>query len=309
MNKLLISLSICLLILTSIVFLFKSNNQNNNKIIDYNGDYNVIDNMPLVENDPFETLASGGAPIEKRSDKYRDWLSASLKIRVNNTSGSGTIIYYDKMDKYAYVQSCGHLWNGNMTSIEGLERDTTCKVITWYHNDRKLNKPREYVAQVLYYSNSRGRDISLLRFKPDWAPNYFPIAPESFEFTKDMHLNSLGCDGGREVAHYDVRCIGFGSAVGDWKDLVTTENSPRPGRSGGGLMTNNYYVGTCWGTSEYSGSGNGFFTPLSTIRQYNKQNGYAWLNEVSLSWARMVPVKDHNNPQGEYPRNYIPVPN
>jgi hypothetical protein len=93
-----------------------------------------------------------------------------------------------------------------------------------------------------------------------------------------------------------------------WQDLVTTENSPRPGRSGGGLMTENFYVGICWGTSSYSGDGNGFFTPLSTIRQYNKQNGYGWLNEVNISWARMIPIKDRNNPQGEYPKDYIPLP-
>lgn len=305
MNKLLLAASGSLLILTMFACLFK---MNQDKRIAYDLDVRPIDNMPLVEDDPFAAAAHGGAPIEKRDAQYRDWLCAGLKIRVSGSSGSGTIVYYDPETGYAYVQSCGHLWSGNMNAEEGKRRKVTAKVITWYHNEKKLDRERDYPAEVLYYSNSRGRDISLLRFKPDWVPNYFPIAPEDFEFKKDMRLNSVGCDGGREVAHYDVRFIGMRNVGDGWTDLVTTENSPRPGRSGGGLMTDNLYVGICWGTSSYSGDGNGFFTPLKTVREYNKRNGFGWLNEVNVSWARMIPIKDRNNPQGEYPKNYIPLP-
>jgi hypothetical protein len=118
----------------------------------------------------------------------------------------------------------------------------------------------------------------------------------------------VGCDSGSEVAHYGVRYVGFRDVGSGWKDLVTTENSPRPGRSGGGLMSENYYVGICWGTSRYDGNGNGYFTPLSTIRDYNKRNGFGWLNEVGLSLARLIPIVDRNNPQGEYSADYIPLP-
>lgn len=267
----------------------------------------VIDNMPLVEDDPYAGSACGLAPIEQRESNYKKWLAAGVKISVQSSSGSGTIVYFDEKTGFAYVQSCGHLWSGNMTAEEAKKRGIQCEVQTWYHNEVKLTSPRTYIAEVLYYSNSRGRDISLLRFRPDWKPDYFPIAPEDFSFTQNMRLHSVGCDLGKEVAHYDVRYIGMRGE--EWPDIVTTENSPRPGRSGGGLMTNSFYVGICWGTSSYDGDGNGYFTPLATIRQYNKMNGFDWLNEVGYSLARQIPIVDRNNHQRSYPPDYIPLPN
>ena len=91
-------------------------------------------------------------------------------------------------------------------------------------------------------------------------------------------------------------------------NVITTENSPRPGRSGGGLMSEDYYVGICWGTTDLSGSGNGLFTPLKVVRELNEKNGYGWLNDVSISLARKLPIVDRNNPQGQYPPDYIPLP-
>jgi len=265
----------------------------------------IAGEMPIVPNGAFVHLAHGGTPIEQRDDQYRKWLSVELKIQVSNASGSGTIIFYDEESGYAYVQSCGHLWSGTMSAEEGRRRKLTCKVVSWYENLTKRPEPREYPAEVLFYSNVSGQDCSLMRFKPDWKPNYLPIAPASYQYQKGDYLHSVGCDGGREVAHYKVRVIGF-SNTSQFPDLVTTENSPRPGRSGGGLLTDDYYVGICWGTSIGSGDGNGYFTPLTTLRALNKQNGYAWLNDVD--WARMIPVIDRNGPQKKYDRTYIPLP-
>ena len=263
-------------------------------------------NMPIVDNDPLAHLAHGGIPEEQRDEKYRKWLSTGLKILVPRSSGSGTIVHYDYTEGWAYVQSCGHLWNGVMEANEGRLRKLTCTVVAQYHNQTKLITPKKYPAEVIYYSNSRGQDCSLLRFKPDWIPDYLPIAPEDYKFTKDTRLHSVGCDSGTEVAHYDVRVLGLSG--GQNPDLETTENSPRPGRSGGGLMNEDYFLGVCWGTSNVSGEGNGFFTPLKTIRELNTRNGYGWLNDVGLSWARQIPIVDRNNPQDKYPKNYIPLP-
>lgn len=266
-----------------------------------------VEKMPLVHDDPFAHLAAKGyAPIEQRDSSYRKWLSAGVKIRVTNASGSGTIVYYDQKTNYAYVQSCGHLWDGVMSADQARTRRLTCKVIAWYHNQEKLSTPKSYEAQVLYYSNVRGRDCSLMRFKPDWTPEYFPIAPEDFDFVPNTRFHSVGCDGGSEVAHYDVRYLGMRG--NDWPDIITTENSPRPGRSGGGLMSDDLYVGICWGTTNFEGGGNGFFTPLKTVRRMNEENGYGWLNEVGFSLARQIPIVDRNNPQGKYPKDYIPLP-
>jgi hypothetical protein len=297
-KKLLITISATIFIVTA--FLIKSNLSEKPN---YNYEINGIEPMPIVKDDPFSHLAHGGSPIEQRDISVRKWISAGVKISVKGASGSGTIVYYDLKDGYAYVQSCGHLWTGNMNAEEARKRKLFCTVITWYHNEEKLNPPKEYPAEVLYYVNVRGQDCSLLRFKPDWIPRYFPISPPGFEYKKDMRLHSIGCDGGREIAYYDVRVLGLRGL-----DVVTTENSPRPGRSGGGLLSEDLFVGICWGTTDIEGRGNGLFTPLSVLRDLNEKNGFGWLNDAGISWARQIPIIDRNNPQGTYPPDYIPLP-
>lgn len=275
------------------------------RTVRYDLSVQTIDNMPIVQSGMYARFVSG-PPVAQRSEQYAKWLSTGVRISVRNASGSGTIIYYDEKENYAYVQSCGHLWGGNMTAEEGKRRQVTCTITSWWINGQKRTSPKDYRAEVLYYSNSTGRDISLLRFHPDWQPEYLPIAPIDFVLTEGMRLHSVGCDGGEEVAHYDVRYVGMNGK--QYPDVVTTENSPRPGRSGGGLSSEEYYVAICWGTSDYNGTGQGFFTPLKTIREYNQINGFGWLNEVGYAWARMLPIVDRNNPQGVYPRDYIPLP-
>lgn len=262
--------------------------------------------MPLVQDtDPITSNLFWGAPQEDRGPEFRRFLAPSLKIKVQGASGSGTIVYYDPATREAYVASCGHLWSGTRTAAEVLRSPVGCTVVTWYQNGTKLAQPKEYPAQVLFWSNNRGYDSSLIKFKPDWIPEYFPIAPVDYVITKGQHYHSVGCDGGREVAHYDVEFVEYRG-----NDLITTRNSPRPGRSGGGLMSDDgYYIATCWGTSDTTGGGGiGYFTPLKSIHQVYSSNGYDWLLKVGALWARRIPIYDRNNPQGKYPQDYVPFP-
>jgi len=298
--------TICIVLITLMfmdVFFGKKNDAIIGRISPPNSD---VIGMPLVQdNDPYTSGLWWGAPQEERGIEFRKYLAASLKISVSGASGSGTLIYYDPKTHEAYVTSCGHLWSGTKSAPEVAKSPVNCTVITWYKNLEKLNEPQSYPAQVLFWSNVRGYDCSLLKFKPDWVPEYFPIAPVDYIIAPGTHQHSLGCDGGREVAHYDVEIVG---PRGD--DLITTKNSPRPGRSGGGLMSNDgYYIATCWGTSDTTGGGGiGYFTPLKSIHQVYKNNGYGWLLAVNNVWARKIPIYDRNNPQGTYPGDYVPLP-
>jgi hypothetical protein len=269
-------------------------------------DIHPLDNMPLVKPKSNADDYHGAAPNEQRGEEYRKWLSASVKISVSRSSGSGTIVYYDSANNTAYVATCGHLWdNGVMSADEGKRRNLTCKVITWYHNETKLADTKVYDAKVIFYSHVGGADTALVTFQPDWVPNYFPIAPANYEYKKGFRANSCGCDGRREVARYDVEIQGI-----QGNDLVTRLNSPRPGRSGGGLMDDEYYIATCWGTSNYDGSGEGYFTPLKVIHTVFSKNGYDFLLKIPPggSAARQLPIIDRNNPQTEYPKDYILLP-
>lgn len=303
------SIALSLLCMTIVVI---SDKQVKPPVVQQNyGNFQLIEGMPVVPDHPLAVYGSNLAPIEQRDASVRKWLAPSVKIgNRRGESGSGTIVYYDPKDNTAYVQSCGHLWNGNLSGEEAKSKIVKCDIIIWYQNSNKLPQTKTYEATVLYYCNNRGQDSSLVKFNPDWVPEYFPIAPENYPINQGMQLHSVGCDGAREVAHYEVTVVGMQAARGSYQDLITRNNSPRPGRSGGGLMSDEgFYVGICWGTSDKTGNGIGLFTPLSTIRNQNKNNGYAWLNEAKQTPPPYrIPIIDRNGPQGKYPPDYIPTP-
>jgi len=262
--------------------------------------------MPILRDSKPSKAIRQIAPEENRSAEVREYLAPSLKIRVSNASGSGTITGYDPRTGEAYVSSCGHLWGGSRSAEELRNNPVFCEFVTWYHNNVKLSEPKRYKAQVLFWSNDRGYDCSLLKFTPDWVPTFFPIAPRDYQLTPGIMLHSCGCDGGREVAHYDVEFVEYRGV-----DLITRRNSPRPGRSGGGLMSSDgYYIGTCWGTSDTSsGGGVGYFTPLKAIHHMYAKNGYDFLlNMSTLGRARTIPIRDWMNPKQEWEPEYIPIP-
>lgn len=269
-------------------------------------EYDPLDQMPILEKIPIG-VSLNDSPVEQRGIEFRKFLAASVKIGVDGGSGSGTIIYYDAQKNLAYVASCGHMWSrGTMSAEDGRRKNMKCKVITYYHNEIKLNSPKTYEANVIFYSFIDGQDTSLVTFTPDWKPDYFPIAPVDYSYKFGSLAHSCGCDGGREVAHYDVELLALQG------DLVTRRNGPRPGRSGGGLMDDNgYYIGTCWGTQYRDGSGQGYFTPLTVIHRYwSKQVGYDFLLKQFPGGgiARQIPVVDRNNKQGKYDPDYILLP-
>lgn len=262
-----------------------------------------IERMPLVPPVPLvgdEDLY--GMPVEERGDAYKKYLSPSVKIIAAGSSGSGTIIFYDKNKNIAYVATCGHLWNTGVLNFEQAEaKKMKCEIVTWYHNNIKLNKTKSYTANVLFYSHITGCDTALVSFTPDWSPEYFPIGPKDYKYIKGTNVHSMGCDGAREVAHYNVEVIGIRG-----NDLVTIKNSPRPGRSGGGLVDDNkIYIGTCWGTTSFDGGGQGFFTPLSVIHEFWRRNNYGWLLEINRPKLKII---DRNSNKEVLTNDYILMP-
>lgn len=281
-------------------------NSQSDPIIGWSAPINNIAPMPLVQDtNPLTASLKTAAPIEQRGEEFRRFLAPSVKIQVSGASGSGTIIYFDRTTGEAYVASCGHLWSGTRSAEALKNNPVSCKIITWYHNDTKLESTKTYNANVLFWSNDRGYDTSLLKFKPDWVPTFFPIAPVDYNIPMGSHQHSTGCDGGREVAHYDVEVVEYRGP-----DLVTKDNSPRPGRSGGGLLSDDgYYIATCWGTSAYSGSGVGYFTPLKSIHKVWSSNGYDWLLAIgSTKIAQTLPIIDWKDRDKKFPEGFVPVP-
>jgi hypothetical protein len=238
---------------------------------------------------------------EERDEKYADLMRVSVKVSVKGGSGSGTICYYDHATGWAYVLSCGHLWSGDKKYDP--KSKGRAKITTWYKSGSRLDNPAMFEAESLFWSNRRGYDVGMLRFKPDWDPLCAPIST-SFDPKKGTYLNSMGCDGGSEVARYQVRVVSFSSP-----DIITELNSPRPGRSGGGLLDDSgEIVGVCWGTSDTSsGNGQGFFTPLEAIKHILQSNDHAWI--ILPNWTvRDIPVFDHGSKSLMNGFEFVPVP-
>jgi hypothetical protein len=207
------------------------------------------------------------SPLERRDASVYRYLTNSYRIENSqgNASifGSGTLCWYDSKTNTGYIISCGHLFNGGEKQV-GID--------VYYKNKVKLARPQRFIADVICYSKKE--DISFLKFKPDWIPEeYFPIAPISMSPTSGSFI-SAGCDNAREVAAYDVTVVGL-----DGDNLITRNNSPRHGRSGGGLITpDGKYVGICWGSSDpYNGTGTGIFVPLFRIHRYAKSQSLGFL--------------------------------
>lgn len=262
--------------------------------------------MPVVkEANPLLASIKNGTPSPNRDKTVKKWLQSSFKIDVGGGSGSGTLCYYDYKTNTGYIISCGHLWGEGLLYRARERNGLHATIITWYHNSKKLNQPKSYPAKVIFCFNQDGTDVSLLTFKPDWIPEvYYPISKLK-DLPKGKRLHSVGCDHGKEVADYFVEVIGV-----EGRNLITQYNSPRPGRSGGGLMDQDgYFVGICWGTSVPDGTGIGYFVPLQTIHRVYKEQGYSFLLSQSLpGLARSLPIVDHNKPGSRYTRDYILMP-
>lgn len=264
-----------------------------------------------IYNSQYKRMDIGSVPAPSRDIKYRKFLAASIKIVIKNgnsnyySSGSGTIINYDSYKNLAYVATCGHMWTkGEMSATEGLKINLKCTVVTWYHNSKKLSKPKEYTATVVFWSYRRGADTALITFTPDWEPNFFPIAPLNYKLIPNKIYHSLGCDHSTEVAHFSVQYVDMVDG-----DIVTIENSPLQGRSGGGLLSDDgWYIGTCWGTERYDGKGKGFFTPLAAIHDVYSKNGYSKLLKLHPSPARRLKIKDRTGSSNKYNEDYILIP-
>lgn len=294
-------IGLCLgLVVCSIVLI-----DHNQGIIECNPLFNnCIPEMPIVRTHLPEL--DTGEPIAKRESRVKYYLQNSVKISSKGSSGSGTICYYDEVTHEAYVISCGHLFKGNKKPGE-ITKDVAV-ITAFYNNDIKLEVPSEFNAEVLCYDNIE--DIALLKFTPDWIPQrYFAIAPLDYEINPGDVFESTGCDLGEEVAAYTITLI---NGTDEGQNLISRNNSPRPGRSGGGVLSGDgFYLAIVWGTTKLNGSGYGYYVPLRRIRAYLAQ--YPQFNEVlnagdNFRHLNNIPVVDHRGRTINTPHGYIPSP-
>ncbi len=257
-----------------------------------------LDNMPLVPSD----IHGAFTPEPKRSENVRYYLKSSVLVVNGNIRGSATICHYDKQKNIAYLISCGHLFNGTAAPSDS---QPSCSIVVFYKNNVKLEKPQKFATTVICHNADE--DISFMSFTPDWEiDDWFPIAPLDYPLKKGNSYESTGCDEGKEVASYTVQ---LSSGITSGRNLVSIKNSPRPGRSGGALLSSDgYYLAIVWGTSEYSGAGEGYYVPLRRIHAYaNQYKETSFLLSVTKNnILEQVKIIDLTGKNTIFHKNFIP---
>jgi len=243
---------------------------------------------------------------EERGEEWIHWLAPSVRIG----GGSGTICYFDPETKWAYVITCGHLFGGTgrWTYEDAKRQPRSTTVEVFYHNEKKLDEVRKYKAEVLCYERfyQGNWDVGLIRFKADWDIEwYLPIGPKDIKLEKGKMYHSLGCDGRSEVAHYLVEYIEEQDTSGSVTQIKTQKNSPRGGRSGGGVFTDE---GELIFICSRSGNGYGYWTSLNQIHKLlEREKEFTYLLHVPRPWDILnLPVFDLNGKQRPVPKAYVP---
>jgi hypothetical protein len=242
---------------------------------------------------------------EERGEEWALWLSPSVMVtNERGGGGSGTMCYYD--GEYVYIISCGHLYNQGRNSYEYYKKNPHYKNITvFYQNGKKLENEKKFKAETLCHVWKEPYDVSLLRFKPDWEnPWVAPIAPVNYVLLKNNFYHSAGCDGLYPVAHYLVK-YQREDIFDSISEIITVENGPRGGRSGGGVFDDEGQL--LFICSRGSGS-YAYWTSLKQIHKFLQEEKFEFVLQNSMV-SRTLPIIDRNGNSKEYPKNFIPLPN
>lgn len=243
-------------------------------------DFPIQTIVSVPEAPPF--FAQGLTPLADRVAGAATYMEPTCQVVYKGMWGSGTVIRSDAIGGDVWVLSCGHIFtgvSGRMSAKECARVEPRCDLTFFYRGGVRLAKPERRPGTLVFYHCDGMDDVSLIRSSAFGGGfRSVGLAPPGYRLARGTRLHSPGCDGGGEVADYrSVYWRGLRDAGGQ-AGYVTVENSPRPGRSGGGLMTREpYLVGVCCRTSEIGGRGLGYFMTLDQVRSALRSEGFGWL--------------------------------
>jgi len=258
-----------------------------------------VEPIPVIQLPYYKTETRPG--WEERGPEWIKWLAVGVRF----PNGSGTICYFDPETKYAYVISAGHLFSGRSLRYDPNRKPKMTEIDVFYHNERKLDKPKSYPCEVLCYQNFSDSvwDVAICRFKADWDVEWYAsIAPKDYKLKKGHNYHSTGCDGLTPVAHYSVKYVEERDR-GPVTEIITVENGPRGGRSGGGVMTDDgQLIFICSRGNSYA-----YWTSLQQIHKFLElESEFEFILNSDI--AARVPIHDQKDPTRVFPPGYIPLP-
>jgi hypothetical protein len=190
---------------------------------------------------------------------------ASVRLNYPYAS-SGTVFKVTPNDKgyTSYILSTGHMKKREDPQIE-----------FFFMDGEKLEKPFIVKGNIIFLveNSFKGCDFSVIEVTTKNKPAFIPLAKKDAK-EKDKCL-SIGCDLATVPKCYSCTVLNLGK-----HDYILENDSPKAGRSGGGLFLNHEIVGVCWGCATWGNKEvNGLFTRASVVRNLLTAAGYEHLLE------------------------------
>lgn len=202
-------------------------------------------------------LAQPAAPIPE--------FQASVRVNYPYAS-SGTVFKVTPNDKgyTSYILSTGHMKKREDPQIE-----------FFFMDGEKLDEPLVVKGNIIFLveNSFKGCDFSVIEVRTKGKPAFIPIAKKDAK-EKDKCL-SIGCDSASVPKCYSCTVLNL-----EKLDYILENDSPKAGRSGGGLFLKHEIVGVCWGCRTWGNEErNGLFTRASVVRNLLMTAGYEYLLE------------------------------
>jgi S1-C subfamily serine protease len=199
--------------------------------------------------------------VEQDRSKVTIPVETCVRIRVGNSVGSGTIVSADGV-----VVTCAHIFKGG--------GKITVEV---FDNGRQA-----YAGTKIAVDPQT--DLGLIKIAAKKPLRFAPIAPKSWKPKINMGVFQIGCPEGAKPASFATRIMDVNVDLGDnspWLG-IQCEKTPKQGRSGGGLFTDDGYLfAVCDFASPMDSSG--LYSGPDTIYALLDKNSLASLYEPQTS--------------------------
>ncbi|AGA28116.1 sigma-70 family RNA polymerase sigma factor [Singulisphaera acidiphila] len=244
----------------------------------------------------------GGANNEPTLDvktNPRPWETV-VRIKVQGSGsigfGSGTVI--QSVPEASLILTCAHIFKLNNNPNDPPERAPHKITVDLFNGEsHKPSQVQTVTAVVVDYD--LGRDVALLRIRPNRTLAVSPIIPPSWEPQKGMRMITAGCSDGNTPTCWTTDIINSKIKLFNDSPYTATECrfAPKQGRNGGSLSTLDGFVAGVSNYAEPRGN-RGYYATSESIYHLLARNNLAYLyidDELPTKGARK-PTPETNQP-------------
>ena len=239
---------------------------------------------PPIEKEPpladLDDPAPGQPPFNGNPAPWETVVRITLKY--NDSPGSGTVI--SSTDEESIILTCAHIFHVKGTQPRPDQFKLPVQVELF---DGKLGGPggqtvrplgRPMGGEVIDYDF--GRDVALVRIRPGRVLPASPIVPEGWSPREGMKMSTVGCTNGEDATAWSTTITDPSfSGLSEKPDYEAIQclYSPRRGRSGCGLFTEDGYLAGVCNYAFDSRISRGLYASPNSIRAILDRNNLSFL--------------------------------